>query len=72
MENYVGVAFSRDSGLEPSMYAFLWHLYRETGDAAYIANARCVAARARRLLMTRDGPAEEVGMQAPGYEEGRA
>ena len=44
----------------------------ETGDAAYIANARCVAARARRLLMTRDGPAEEVGMQAPGYEEGRA
>jgi len=36
VDNYVGVAFSDDPGLEPSMYAFLWHLYRETGDAAYV------------------------------------
>ena len=36
VENYVGVSFSDDPGLEPSMYAFLWHLYRETGDAAYV------------------------------------
>lgn len=36
VDNYVGVSFSKDPGLEPSMYAFLWHLYRETGDAAYV------------------------------------
>lgn len=35
-DNYVGVSFSDNPGLEPSMYAFLWDLYRETGDAAYV------------------------------------
>ena len=36
VEKYVGVSFSDDPGLEPSMFAFLWRLYRETGDAAYV------------------------------------
>ncbi len=36
VDNYVGVSFSKDPGLEPSMFAFLWHLYRETGDPAYV------------------------------------
>ena len=36
VENYVGVSFSGDPGLESSMFAFLWHLYRETGDPAYV------------------------------------
>lgn len=36
VDNYVGVSFSDDPGLEPSMYAFLWDLYRETGDSAYV------------------------------------
>lgn len=36
VENYVGVSFSDNPGLEPSMYAFLWDLYRETGDSAYV------------------------------------
>ncbi len=36
VDNYVGVSFTKDPGLEPSMYAFLLRLYRETGDAAYV------------------------------------
>ena len=36
VETYMGVPFSDDPGLEPSMFAFLWRLYIETGDAAYV------------------------------------
>lgn len=36
VEKYVGVSFSDDPGLEPSMFAFLWRLYQETGDEAYV------------------------------------
>lgn len=68
VENYVGVAFSRDSGLEPSMYAFLWHLYRETGDAAYVqalfqANGSTVDGLPHDLF-SEDPEALQTGVQA--------
>jgi len=36
VERYVGVPFSNNPGLDPSMYAFLWHMYEETEDVAYV------------------------------------
>ncbi|MBI2951756.1 heparinase II/III family protein, partial [bacterium] len=36
IERYVGVSFSKQPGLRPSMYTFLWRLYELTGDAAYV------------------------------------
>lgn len=35
-EQYVGVRFSKVSGLLPSMYTFLWRLYERSGDVAYV------------------------------------
>ncbi len=35
VERYVGVQFSKQPGLHPSMYTFLWRLYELTGDAAF-------------------------------------
>jgi dienelactone hydrolase len=33
---YVGLPFSRNPGLNPSSYAFLWELYAATGDADFV------------------------------------
>jgi hypothetical protein len=33
---YVGVAFSRNPGINPSAYAFLWKLYEATGDKDFV------------------------------------
>src|SRR5207244_2513836 len=33
--HYAGVSLTQNPGLTPSMYAFLWQLYRATGDAAF-------------------------------------
>ena len=33
---YVGVAFSRNPGINPSAYAFLWELYEATGDKDFV------------------------------------
>ena len=33
---YMGVNFAKNPGLNPSMYSFMWNLYRETGDVAYV------------------------------------
>jgi dienelactone hydrolase len=33
---YVGVAFSRNPGINPSSYAFLWELYEATGDKDFV------------------------------------
>ena len=33
---YVGVAFSRNPGINPSSYAFLWELYEATGDRDFV------------------------------------
>jgi hypothetical protein len=35
-EQYVGVSFSKNAGLLPSMYSFLWRLYERTGDVGYV------------------------------------
>ena len=35
-DRYAGVHFDESPGLKPSMYSFLWHLYRETGDPSYV------------------------------------
>ena len=35
-EQYVGVQFNLNPGVEPSAYTFLWDLYRLTGDAGYV------------------------------------
>jgi hypothetical protein len=36
VDRYVGVPFSNNPGLDPSMYTFLWHMYEETKDVAYV------------------------------------
>ncbi len=36
VERYVGVSFSNNPGLAPSMYTFLWNLYELTGDASFV------------------------------------
>jgi oligo-alginate lyase len=33
---YVGVSFSRNPGVGPSMFTFLWQLYEATGDPAFV------------------------------------
>jgi len=33
---YVGVAFSKNPGINPSAYAFLWELYEATGDEDFV------------------------------------
>ena len=35
-EQYAGVQFAQKPGVEPSAYAFLWELYKLTGDAGYV------------------------------------
>jgi hypothetical protein len=35
-DGYVGVSFSRNSGINPSAYAFLWELYEATGDKDFV------------------------------------
>jgi hypothetical protein len=47
-EQYAGVSLSRQPGLEPSGFTFLWQLYELTSDPAYVqvlylANGRSVA-----------------------------
>jgi len=34
--SYVGVAFSRNPGINPSAHAFLWELYEATGDKDFV------------------------------------
>ena len=34
--NYVALSFSKNAGLNPSMYSFLWELYEATGDPVFI------------------------------------
>jgi hypothetical protein len=34
--NYVALSFSKNPGLNPSMYSFLWQLYEATSDHAFI------------------------------------
>lgn len=34
--SYVGLPFSRQAGIEPSSYTFLWQLYEATGDADFV------------------------------------
>lgn len=36
VDQYAGVAFSKQPGLEPSMFTFMWRLYELTGDPAYV------------------------------------
>ncbi|MBI2190566.1 MAG: heparinase II/III family protein [Planctomycetes bacterium] len=33
---YAGARFVKDPGLDPSMYTFLWRLYQNTGDCAFV------------------------------------
>jgi hypothetical protein len=33
---YVGVGLSRQPGVDPSMFSFLWRLYQATGDAGFV------------------------------------
>ncbi|MBD3185115.1 hypothetical protein GF312_22735 [Candidatus Poribacteria bacterium] len=35
-DQYVGVLFSDEISLEPSMFTFLWELYEATGDASFV------------------------------------
>ncbi len=35
VDQYVGVALSKDPGIGPSLYNFLWQLYELTGDVAF-------------------------------------
>jgi hypothetical protein len=36
VEQYVGVSFTRSPGITPSMYSFLWQLYEQTKDPAFV------------------------------------
>jgi hypothetical protein len=36
VDQYVGVSFSKNPGVKPSMYTFLWQLYEATGDVAFV------------------------------------
>ena len=36
IDRYSGVRFSKNPGLAPSMYTFLWKLYELTGDVAFV------------------------------------
>ncbi len=36
IDSYVGVRFSKNPGLNPSMYTLLWQLYELTGDEAFV------------------------------------
>jgi hypothetical protein len=33
---YMGVSFTKNPGIEPSMFSFLWRLYELTGDEAFV------------------------------------
>jgi len=36
IDKYVGISFSKNPGLAPSMYVVLWNLYELTGDIAFV------------------------------------
>jgi len=36
VNRYAGVSFSKNPGLAPSMYTFLWNMYELTGDATFV------------------------------------